>query len=78
MAKINLAWEDVETDDYYTYRRARVFGGWLVQLGGNQAGFPSLVFVPDPNGEWQPAREPDDDNYGKRLLPDGQVHPYQR
>jgi hypothetical protein len=61
-----MNWESIETSDGYL-ERLKVFGGWLVRSsnavyhdrGGN---YPvnlchesrvALVFVPDPNHEWQ-------------------------
>lgn len=53
-------WEeiyDAGEDNFDVTKRAKVFGGWIVQhfvleLGSPPAPCISLTFIPDPNHEW--------------------------
>ena len=47
-----IEWENIGKHQNPQESRAKVFGGWLVRVGYQDAGF-SLTFVPDPKHEWE-------------------------
>lgn len=60
-----ITWEDIKHDNGFYFRRAKVFGGWIVNASADnqiwndihqqyqeQIASVSITFVPDPNHEW--------------------------
>jgi len=46
-------WEAVSTNSNRTTKRLRVYGGWLVDVEDTTNSISSVVFVNDPNFEWE-------------------------
>jgi hypothetical protein len=57
MAKAKVVWEEVEQEGAVygneSLCRANVPGGWLVRLFWGHGSEVRIIFVPDPNHEWE-------------------------
>jgi hypothetical protein len=49
--RIEFDWENIGGDAY----RSRVIGGWVLLSYEKNTGNQSMVFIPDPNHEWEVA-----------------------
>jgi hypothetical protein len=51
----NLFYHHTANDKFAFTDRAKVFGGWLVlnKICAGSRAHESMVFVPDPNHEWE-------------------------
>ena len=54
--KIEFKWQLIHGDNCTYTHRAKVIGGWIINqstIGGYVALSESMVFIPDPNHEWE-------------------------
>lgn len=52
----SVSWEPIEPKGKWApqyMRRAKVFGGWLVETASHSSSSGGLTFLPDPKHEWK-------------------------
>jgi len=45
-------WEDITDDEHAGCSRLKIYGGWLVVAWASSSGHGNILFIPDPNHEW--------------------------